>query len=112
MLGPIGGILIADYFILRGTELDLEQLYKKKGIYSYKGGFNPIAVVAFLIAVAPNLPGFLKAAGAVESVPEVFNTIYTYAWFVGFILAALLYVAGMKALPQVAGAADSGATSS
>jgi NCS1 family nucleobase:cation symporter-1 len=112
LLGPIGGILIADYFIVRRTELDIEQLYKKKGLYTYKGGFNPIAVVAFFIAVAPNLPGFLKAAGAVESVPEIFNTIYTYAWFVGFILAALIYVVGMKALPQVAGATNASASSS
>jgi nucleobase:cation symporter-1, NCS1 family len=96
LLGPIGGILIADYFLLRKTELDLDGLYKTQGPYTYKGGFNPVALVAFIIAVIPNVPGFLKAAGALDSVPPIFESIYTYAWFVGFFLAGALYLAGMK----------------
>jgi len=96
LLGPIGGILIADYFLLRKTELDLDGLYKVQGPYRYKGGFNPVALVAFVIAVIPNIPGFLKAAGALDSVAPIFESIYTYAWFVGFIVAAVLYLIGMK----------------
>ncbi|MGB0590764.1 MAG: NCS1 family nucleobase:cation symporter-1 [Myxococcota bacterium] len=96
LLGPIGGILIADYFLLRRTELDLDGLYKAQGPYRYKGGFNPVAIVAFVIAVIPNIPGFLKAAGALDSVAPIFESIYTYAWFVGFIIAAVLYLIGMK----------------
>ena len=96
LLGPIGGILIADYFLLRKTELDLDGLYSAEGPYRYSGGFNPVALVAFVIAVLPNIPGFLKAAGALEEVAPIYESIYTYAWFVGFILAALLYLAGMK----------------
>ena len=96
LLGPIGGILIADYFLLRGTELDLDGLYQKDGPYRYSGGFNPVAVVALIVAVVPNLPGFLHAAGLVDAVPAVFDTIYTYAWFVGFGVAGGLYYAGMK----------------
>jgi NCS1 family nucleobase:cation symporter-1 len=99
LLGPIGGILIVDYFLLRKTELDLDGLYKRDGIYRYKGGFNPVALVAFVIAVIPNVPGFLKAAGALDSVAPIFETIYTYAWFVGFLLAGALYLAGMKMAP-------------
>ncbi|CAN0491462.1 unnamed protein product, partial [Laminaria digitata] len=99
LLGPIGGILIADYFLLRKTELNLEQLYKRDGYYSYNKGFNPIAVGAFILAVLPNLPGFLKAVGAFKEVSPIWNTIYTYAWFVGFILAAVFYLVGMKAFP-------------
>jgi len=97
LLGPIGGILIADYFLLRRTELDLDGLYRKEGPYWYSNGFNPVAIGAFLIAVLPNLPGFLAAAGALDSVPLVFSNIYTYAWFVGFLLAGVLYTLGMKA---------------
>ena len=96
LLGPIGGILIADYFLLRRTELDLDGLYKAQGPYRYKGGFNPVAIVAFVIAVIPNIPGFLKAAGALDSVAPIFESIYTYAWFVGFFIAAVLYLIGMK----------------
>ena len=43
----------------------------------------------------PNLPGFLHTAGFVESVPAIFNTIYTYAWFVGLAIAGGLYTISM-----------------
>lgn len=97
LLGPIGGILIADYFLLRRTELDLDSLYRKEGSYWYSGGVNPVAIGAFVLAVLPNLPGFLVAAGAIDSAPAVFSSIYTYAWFVGFLIAGALYTLGMKA---------------
>jgi NCS1 family nucleobase:cation symporter-1 len=96
LLGPIGGILIVDYFGVRRTKLDLDGLYRKDGPYWYAGGYNRVAIVAFVLAVLPNLPGFLAAAGAVDSVPAVFSTIYTYAWFVGFLVAGGVYYAGMK----------------
>jgi len=96
LLGPIGGILIVDYFLIRRTELDLEGLYKKQGPYSYTSGFNVVALVAFVVAVLPNIMGFLHAAGVLESVAPVWDTIYTYAWFVGFLLAGVIYYAGMQ----------------
>lgn len=92
LLGPIGGILIADYFILRRTRFSVDGLYQKNGPYRYIGGFNPAAIVALVLAVLPNIPGFLVAAGFIESAPAIFNSIYTYAWFVGFILAAAIYL--------------------
>jgi len=102
LLGPIAGILIADYFLLRRTELDLSGLYRRDGPYAYVGGFNPAAIVAFAAAVLPNLPGFAHAAGLVGDgvVPVLFDQIYTYAWFVGFGLAAALYLALMNLLPH------------
>ena len=99
LLGPIGGILIVDYFIIRRTELDLDGLYRRDGRYWYRGGFNPVAIVAFVLGVLPNLPGFLHAAGAFESVAPMWDEIYTYAWFVGFLLSGGLYWAGMKMMP-------------
>jgi NCS1 family nucleobase:cation symporter-1 len=91
LLGPIGGILIVDYFLLRKTELDLEGLYKVHGPYRYVGGFNPVALVAFVVAVLPNLPGFAHAAGFGDGVGQFWQNVYTYAWFVGFFLAGALY---------------------
>ena len=96
LLGPIAGILIADYFFVRKTELNVDELFRKNGEYSFKGGWNPIALAALILAVLPNIPGFCKEAGIVESVPEVFSTIYSQAWFVGLAIAMLIYTPLMK----------------
>jgi NCS1 family nucleobase:cation symporter-1 len=65
------------------------------------GGFNPAAMIAFVLGVLPNVPGFLHQAGAFGDgvVPGFFDTIYTYAWFVGFFLSGALYLGLMKAMP-------------
>ena len=106
LLGPIGGILIADYFLLRGTELDLNSLYRRDGAYAYRGGVNGVAVFALVAAVLPNLPGFLHTAKLIDHVPAIWDQVYTYAWFVGFLLAGALYWAGMKLLPSPQSAAE------
>lgn len=95
LLGPIGGIMIADYFIVRKTELVVDDLYSDKGAYSFGGsGWNWRAMGILAIAVAPNVPGFLAAAGVVDgdAVAPIFHDLYTYAWFVGFAISAVLYV--------------------
>lgn len=89
LLGPIAGILIVDYFFVRKTELDHESLFTHQGIYK---DWNWAGNIAFIIGILPNLPGFLHAAGIVETVPAVFDTIYSYAWFVGLFLAGILYL--------------------
>ncbi|MCA9619608.1 MAG: cytosine permease, partial [Myxococcales bacterium] len=106
LLGPVGAILIADYFVVRRTELDLEGLYQKRGPYFYRGGFNLAAIFAFTLSLVPTLPGFLHQAKLVSEVPAVFDTMYTYAWFVGFLVAGLLYVVFMRLLPQPSLAAE------
>ena len=95
LLGPVAGIMIADYFSVRRGELVLNDLYQRHGAYEYSRGFNWIAMGALAIGVAPSLPGFLAA---LRGVPEtgVFGTIYNWAWFVGFLLSALVYVIGMR----------------
>jgi len=95
LLGPIGGIVIADYFLVRRTEVDVDALYRRDGAYRYRGGVNPVAIVALVLGVLPNIPGFLAQAGFVESAPAVFKGIYTYAWFVGFGISAVVYTLGM-----------------
>ena len=96
LLGPIAGIMLADYFLIRRTELDKHALFRHDGAYGYRGGWNIAAVVALVLGVLPNLPGFLKAAGFVADVPAVFTTVYTYAWFVGLAVAAVVYLLLMK----------------
>jgi NCS1 family nucleobase:cation symporter-1 len=96
MLGAVGGIMIADYYLLRRRTLILEDLYRRGGAYEYRGGWNPIALVALGLGVAPNVPGFLGAVH-LASPPPVFVHIYEWAWFVGFFVSGGVYLAGMKA---------------
>ena len=66
-------------------------LFRREGRYTYHKGWNPVALIALAVGVAPNVPGFLAAAGAISGVPSFFLHVYTYAWFVGFFLSGLLY---------------------
>ena len=95
LLGPIAGIMIADYFIVRRGVLVVNDLYRRQGAYEYWNGINWIAVLAFALGVAPNLPGFIAALRG-TSAPSLFAGLYNWAWFVGFILSALVYVVGMR----------------
>jgi NCS1 family nucleobase:cation symporter-1 len=99
LLGPVAGILIVDYYLIRKTNLDIAQLYVADGKYSYRNGWNPAAVVAFVLGVVLNVPGFLNAAfpSAFPNVGDVFKLIYTYAWFVGLVVAAVVYRVMMAA---------------
>lgn len=104
LLGPLAGIMLADYLLLRRTELAHDDLFKSNGRYSYGNGWNPIAWIAFVIAVLPNLPGFLAAAGLLDSVPAFFSAIYNYAWFVGVAIGAAVYLTLMYMnRPELAG---------
>ncbi len=91
LLGPIAGIMVVDYWLIRKQELDVPDLYRPDGKYK---GTNMVAVVALVLGIIPNLPGFLKVAGAINSVPAIFETIYTYAWFIGFFVSGGLYYLG------------------
>src|SRR5262245_5874382 len=66
LLGAVGGILIADYFAIRKTRLDLKGLYERDGPYWYGGGVNPVAIVALILGIAPCVPGFLATIKVCE----------------------------------------------
>jgi NCS1 family nucleobase:cation symporter-1 len=102
LLGPIAGILIVDYYVVRKTALNVDHLYRHDGQYTYSNGWNPIAIVALVAGVLPNIPGFLNAAfpAAFPDVGDTFKSIYTYAWFVGIAISALVYGVMMKLRPM------------
>jgi NCS1 family nucleobase:cation symporter-1 len=93
LLGPICGVMIVDYWVVRKTTLDVPDLYRSEGQYA---GTNTIAVVATLAGVAPNVPGFLEQVKIVEHIHPVLHWIYVFAWFVGFGVAGGVYWLGMK----------------
>ncbi|MBX7221881.1 MAG: NCS1 family nucleobase:cation symporter-1 [Blastocatellia bacterium] len=99
LMGAIAGILICDYWVLRRQQLDLAGLFHEKGPYSYGSGYNWRAIGVFVLAVAPVVPGFLRAAstpGGQVADPNFLDTLYTYAWFVTFGIAFVLYFISMQ----------------
>ena len=87
LLGPVAGIMIADYFVMRRRTLDVDGLYRRHGVYEYANGVNYRALVALGAGIFVALIGL-----AVHSL----RWLYDYAWFVGFAVAALLYLAVSK----------------
>jgi NCS1 family nucleobase:cation symporter-1 len=90
LLGPIAGIMIADYWVLRRCELDVPDLYRTSGRYA---GINRSAVIALALGVAPNVPGFLKVTHVIQGDATFFDAIYPWAWFGGFAIALAVYCA-------------------
>ncbi len=99
LLGPIAGIMIADYFIWRQTTLDVPGLYRQDGPYRYCGGFSLVGFGCLAASILPNVPGFLVTIQAVpaETFPAWLVAAYHYAWFIGFALGFVLY-AGLRPL--------------
>ncbi|HET7219246.1 MAG TPA: NCS1 family nucleobase:cation symporter-1 [Vicinamibacterales bacterium] len=96
LMGAIGGILIADYWLLRAKALSLPDLFKVNGRYSYGGGVNLRAIAVLVVAILPVVPGFVRAAltpGGQVANPTFLDSLYTYAWFVTFGLSFVLYLA-------------------
>jgi NCS1 family nucleobase:cation symporter-1 len=98
LLGPIGGIMIADYFFIRQQRLKVNELYQTKGSYTYQKGFNQVALIALLLGILPNVPGFFTTIGVIDknAVWPWLNGLYNYAWFVGFFVSGASYLLMMK----------------
>jgi NCS1 family nucleobase:cation symporter-1 len=92
LLGPVIGIILVDYFLIRRTHLDVDDLYRSTGRYA---GINVYAVAALLLGVLPNIPGFLAQIGVINGHGLLFD-LYNYAWFTGLGLASLVYWFMMK----------------
>ena len=103
LLGPIGGILIADYFVCRRCQLDVAALYDPDGRYRYTGGVSLVAAAALIVAILPSLPGFLAQVNLVPEaqVAPFFLHLYDYAWFAGFGIAFVLYLVLRKLAPRL-----------
>jgi len=94
LMGALGGILIADYWIIRKQQLAVDDLFRVRGRYTYRNGINPRAVIALVLAIAPVIPGFIRAVstpGGTVVNPNIFDRIYSYAWFVTFFLSFVIY---------------------
>jgi NCS1 family nucleobase:cation symporter-1 len=106
LLGPIGGVLIADYFVYRRRKLNLRGLYDEHGEYSFTKGYSIVALISLAVGALPSLPGFLVQVKWLDAarVGSVWIRLYDYAWFVGFAVAFSAYLLGRK-LTSASGAA-------
>jgi nucleobase:cation symporter-1, NCS1 family len=94
LLGPIAGIMIFDYYLVRRRQLVVEDLYRRDGAYEYHRGFNNRALLALVVGVGVALIGLVVPA---------LRGLYDYAWFVGLIVSGGLYLLLMRrpvAIPE------------
>ena len=95
LMGAVGGILIADYWVLRRRLLSTPDLFDVNGRYRYSNGINYKAMGTLVVAMLPVIPGFLRAAmtpGGQVTSPTWLDSIYSYAWFVTFTISFVLYL--------------------
>jgi NCS1 family nucleobase:cation symporter-1 len=95
LMGAIGGILIADYWVLRRRILSTRDLFTIQGQYTYSNGVNYRTMAVLIVAMLPVIPGFVRAAftpGGQVASPNILDSLYSYAWFVTFSLSFLLYL--------------------
>jgi len=103
LLGPVGGIMIADYYFIRKQILHAGELYKPDGQYSFGNGFNRYAIIALVLGILPNVPGFLSQVKLVSSTtfPQWISHLYNYAWFVGFFVSGITYIIMMRSYKTI-----------
>jgi len=81
-LGPIAGVLICDYFVIRQKNLSTQDLYQRGGLYEYSRGINWQALASLAAGAGVAFVGLF--------VP-VLRVLYNYAWFVGFAVSFCTY---------------------
>jgi NCS1 family nucleobase:cation symporter-1 len=96
-LGPIAGVMICDYFVVRKKILLVQDLYQRDGLYEYHRGFNWQAVISLVAGAGVAFIGLF--------VPQL-RVLYNYAWFVGFFVSFVVYFVLMQSAQPVAQAAD------
>ena len=101
--------MIADYYFIRKQQLIVDELYQHKGRYGFGNGFNPAAIIALLVGIVPNIPGFMLQIKLVSATafPVFISDLYHYAWFVGFFVSGFVYLLLMKKNTPYATATDS-----
>jgi NCS1 family nucleobase:cation symporter-1 len=98
LLGPIGGVMIVDYYFIRKQKLIADDLYNNQGSYHYRNGFNRSAIISLLCGIVPNIPGFLLQVNviAIDTFPAWISGLYHFSWFIGFLISGSVYFLMMR----------------
>jgi len=106
LMGPLAGIMVCDYYVIKKGKLNLHEMYQDRGIYWYTGGWNIRAFISFFLAVAPLMPGFAKSIEITLNVGGAWK-LYTFAWIFGFVISfTSYYVINMYIWPQTVSLVD------
>ena len=92
LLGPVLGIMLSDYYLVRRMNVDLDELYKEHGIFRYYNGFNIAAMFALFAGVFVAIIGYFVPA---------LDALYKLSWFSGFIVSFVIYFLLMKSNKNV-----------
>jgi len=107
-LGAVAGVLVADYWLVRRTELNLGDLYRVNGEYRYAGGWNWRGVASVLIGVVLAVGGAHSAQNQgpfpADGVIPFLRPLYSYSWVIGLLSATILYYALSMLFPARGGA--------
>lgn len=91
LMGPIAGILVSDFYLVRKMKLDIRAMYNPHGRYRYFHGWNWRAWLVFSIAVGPILPGFAQSINPDLNISDGALYMYTFSWMWGFVSCVVLY---------------------
>jgi NCS1 family nucleobase:cation symporter-1 len=123
--GAIAGVLIADYWLIRRTDLRLADLYRTTGVYRYTSGWNWRAVVSLALGAFIALGGAYSVTGADGKATGPFppggivgflhvqlpwgGYLYDYSWILGLVVSFVAYWAFTKFVPQRESVAEAAA---
>ena len=90
-LSSIAGVMICDYYLVRRGYLQIKDLYsgRKTGPYYFTFGFHWRGYAAYIAGILINVVGFAGAVG--RDVPAAAQRIYDLNFFMGFLVASIVY---------------------
>lgn len=100
MMGAVGGVLVADYWLVRKTELRVPDLFVHGGHYHFTRGWNVRAVIATAVGAFVAVGGAYSSVGEdgqktgpfpVDGVVPLLRPLYDFNWVVAFLVAMAVY---------------------
>jgi NCS1 family nucleobase:cation symporter-1 len=93
LLGAVAGVLVAGYWVVSRTRLDLAGLYTERGAYWFTGGWNWKAMVATLVGAVLSVGGAYGGPFPADGLIPFLKPLYDYNWAVGLVAAFVTYLA-------------------